>query len=146
MIIACVGGGSNAIGIFDPFVNDSSVRLIGTEAGGRSATLGQHAARFNGGSPGVLHGAFSYLLQDEDGQVCTTHSVSAGLDYALVGPEHAWLHDQHRAEYVLLAMPTRWRQPRYWPVRKVSSRLSNPLTPLPKQSAEHRLSPTRLIS
>jgi tryptophan synthase beta chain len=99
-IIACVGGGSNAIGIFYPFVNDSSVRLIGTEAGGRGANLGQHAARFNGGSPGVLHGAFSYLLQDEDGQVCTTHSVSAGLDYALVGPEHAWLHDQHRAEYV----------------------------------------------
>jgi tryptophan synthase beta chain len=99
-IIACVGGGSNAIGIFYPFVNDASVRLIGTEAGGRGANLGQHAARFNGGSPGVLHGAFSYLLQDEDGQVCTTHSVSAGLDYALVGPEHAWLHDEHRAEYV----------------------------------------------
>jgi tryptophan synthase beta chain len=99
-IIACVGGGSNAIGIFSPFVNDSSVRLIGTEAGGRGPKLGQHAARFSGGSPGVLHGAFSYLLQDEEGQVCTTHSVSAGLDYALVGPEHAWLHDQSRAEYV----------------------------------------------
>jgi tryptophan synthase beta chain len=99
-IIACVGGGSNAIGIFYPFVNDSSVRLIGTEAGGRGTKLGQHAARFSGGSPGVLHGAFSYLLQDEEGQVCTTHSVSAGLDYALVGPEHAWLHDQGRAEYV----------------------------------------------
>jgi tryptophan synthase beta chain len=99
-IIACVGGGSNAIGIFYPFVNDSSVRLIGTEAGGRGAKLGQHAARFSGGSPGVLHGAFSYLLQDEEGQVCTTHSISAGLDYALVGPEHAWLHDQSRAEYV----------------------------------------------
>jgi tryptophan synthase beta chain len=99
-IIACVGGGSNAIGIFYPFVNDSSVRLIGTEAGGRGMKLGQHAARFSGGSPGVLHGAFSYLLQDEDGQVSTTHSVSAGLDYALVGPEHAWLHDQGRAEYV----------------------------------------------
>jgi tryptophan synthase beta chain len=99
-IIACIGGGSNAIGIFYPFVNDPSVRLIGTEAGGRGAKLGQHAARFSGGSPGVLHGAFSYLLQDEEGQVCTTHSVSAGLDYALVGPEHAWLHDQNRAEYV----------------------------------------------
>jgi len=99
-IIACVGGGSNAIGIFYPFVNDSSVRLIGTEAGGRGANLGQHAARFSGGSPGVLHGAYSYLLQDEEGQVCTTHSVSAGLDYALVGPEHALLHDQSRAEYV----------------------------------------------
>jgi tryptophan synthase beta chain len=102
-IIACVGGGSNAIGIFYPFVNDSSVRLIGTEAGGRGAELGQHAARFSGGSPGVLHGAFSYLLQDEEGQVCTTHSVSAGLDYALVGPEHAWLHDQSRAEYVCVS-------------------------------------------
>jgi tryptophan synthase beta chain len=102
-IIACVGGGSNAIGIFYPFVNDASVRLIGTEAGGRGAKLGQHAARFNGGSPGVLHGAFSYLLQDEEGQVCTTHSVSAGLDYALVGPEHAWLHDQNRAEYVCVS-------------------------------------------
>jgi tryptophan synthase beta chain len=102
-IIACVGGGSNAIGIFYPFVNDSSVRLIGTEAGGRGADLGQHAARFNGGSPGVLHGAFSYLLQDEEGQVCTTHSVSAGLDYALVGPEHAWLHDQNRATYVCVS-------------------------------------------
>jgi tryptophan synthase beta chain len=102
-IIACVGGGSNAIGIFYPFVNDPSVRLIGTEAGGRGAKLGQHAARFSGGSPGVLHGAFSYLLQDEEGQVCTTHSVSAGLDYALVGPEHAWLHDQSRAEYVCVS-------------------------------------------
>ncbi len=99
-VIACVGGGSNAIGIFYPFVNDSSVGLIGVEAGGRSAELGEHAARFSCGSPGVLHGAFSYLLQNSEGQVSTTHSVSAGLDYALVGPEHAWLHDQNRAEYV----------------------------------------------
>jgi tryptophan synthase beta chain len=102
-IVACVGGGSNAIGIFYSFVNDSSVRLVGTEAGGRGAALGQHAARFNGGTPGVLHGAFSYLLQDSEGQVSTTHSVSAGLDYALVGPEHAWLHDQNRAEYVAVS-------------------------------------------
>ncbi len=99
-ILACVGGGSNAIGIFYPFVNDASVRLIGIEAGGKGDKLGEHAARFSGGSPGVLHGAFSYLLQDEQGQVGLTHSVSAGLDYALIGPEHAWLHDQHRAEYV----------------------------------------------
>jgi len=99
-IIACVGGGSNAIGVFYSFIADSEVRLIGVEAGGRGAKLGEHAARFHGGSPGVLHGAFSYLLQDQDGQICTTHSVSAGLDYALVGPEHAWLHDQSRAEYV----------------------------------------------
>src|SRR5579863_8084564 len=101
-VIACVGGGSNAIGIFHAFVPDAGVRLIGVEAGGRSAQLGEHAARFSGGSPGVLHGARSYLLQDDDGQVSLTHSVSAGLDYALVGPEHAWLHDKGRAEYVAI--------------------------------------------
>ncbi|HML15447.1 MAG TPA: tryptophan synthase subunit beta [Bryobacteraceae bacterium] len=99
-IFACVGGGSNAIGMFHAFLGDGQVRLIGIEAGGRSDRLGEHAARFSGGSPGVLHGAHSYLLQDSDGQVALTHSVSAGLDYALVGPEHAWLHDQRRAEYV----------------------------------------------
>ncbi len=99
-VFACVGGGSNAIGIFHAFLNDLHVKLIGVEAGGRSDLLGEHAARFSGGSPGVLHGAHSYLLQDSDGQVSLTHSVSAGLDYALVGPEHAYLHDQHRAEYV----------------------------------------------
>ena len=99
-ILACVGGGSNAIGIFHPFIPDEQVRLIGVEAGGRGSALGDHAARFSGGSPGVLQGAYSYLLQDAEGQVSLTHSVSAGLDYALVGPEHAWLHDQGRAEYV----------------------------------------------
>ena len=99
-IFACVGGGSNAIGIFHAFIPDRDVRLIGVEAGGHSQRLGEHAARFSGGSPGVLHGARSYLLQDENGQVSLTHSVSAGLDYALVGPEHAWLHDTGRAEYV----------------------------------------------
>ena len=99
-IFACVGGGSNAIGMFHPFVGDEGVRLIGVEAGGRGSELGLHAARFSGGSPGVLHGAFSYLLQDADGQIALTHSVSAGLDYALVGPEHAWLRDQGRTEYV----------------------------------------------
>ena len=98
-IFACVGGGSNAIGMFYAFVGDADVRLVGVEAGGTSAELGGHAARFSGGSPGVLHGAHSYLLQDADGQIALTHSVSAGLDYALVGPEHAWLHDQKRAEY-----------------------------------------------
>jgi tryptophan synthase beta chain len=95
-----VGGGSNAIGIFHPFLADKQVRLIGAEAGGKGAELGQHAARFSGGSPGVLHGTMSYLLQDEQGQVGLTHSVSAGLDYASIGPEHAWLHDQQRCEYV----------------------------------------------
>jgi tryptophan synthase beta chain len=98
-VIACVGGGSNAIGIFHPFLEDSSVKLIGVEAGGKSSEPGMHAARFTGGSPGVLQGAKSYLLQDEHGQIRGTHSVSAGLDYALVGPEHAWLHDRHRAQY-----------------------------------------------
>jgi tryptophan synthase beta chain len=100
VLIACVGGGSNAIGLFYPFVSDTHVKMIGVEAGGRSLRLGEHAARLQGGSPGVLHGAYSYLLQDEDGQVSPTHSISAGLDYALIGPEHAWLNDQKRAEYV----------------------------------------------
>jgi tryptophan synthase beta chain len=99
-VFACVGGGSNAIGMFHAFVPDAGVKLIGIEAGGRGPGLGEHAARFSGGSPGVLHGAHSYLLQDGDGQVSLTHSISAGLDYALIGPEHAWLHDQGRAEYV----------------------------------------------
>ena len=99
-VLACVGGGSNSIGIFHSFLPDRDVRLIGVEAGGRGSALGEHAARFAGGKPGVLQGAYSYLLQDDDGQIALTHSVSAGLDYALVGPEHAWLHDQGRAEYV----------------------------------------------
>jgi tryptophan synthase beta chain len=99
-IFACVGGGSNAIGIFHAFLADAGVRLIGVEAGGRSEAPGDHAARFRGGAPGVLQGAYSYLLQDQNGQVLTTHSVSAGLDYAMIGPEHAWLHDRKRAEYV----------------------------------------------
>jgi tryptophan synthase beta chain len=98
-IIACVGGGSNAIGAFHAFLLDREVRLIGVEAGGRGKGLGDHAARFAGGAPGVLQGTYSYLLQDENGQVALTHSVSAGLDYAGVGPEHAVLHDSGRAEY-----------------------------------------------
>jgi tryptophan synthase beta chain len=100
VILACVGGGSNAIGIFQAFLGDREVALVGIEAGGRGCELGEHAARFRGGAPGVLQGAYSYLLQDENGQVALTHSVSAGLDYAMIGPEHAWLHDQSRAEYV----------------------------------------------
>ena len=99
-IFACVGGGSNAIGVFHAFVPDAGVELIGVEAGGRGSGAGEHAARFRGGAPGVLQGAYSYLLQDENGQVSLTHSVSAGLDYAMIGPEHAWLHDLERAEYV----------------------------------------------
>jgi tryptophan synthase beta chain len=99
-VFACVGGGSNAIGIFNAFLPDTAVALVGVEAGGRGNGLGEHAARFRGGAPGVLQGAYSYLLQDDDGQVSLTHSVSAGLDYAMIGPEHALLHDRHRAEYV----------------------------------------------
>ena len=99
-VIACVGGGSNAIGIFSAFIPDRGVRLIGVEAGGRGRQLGEHAARFHGGAPGVLQGTYSYVLQDAAGQIATTHSVSAGLDYPGVGPEHAWLKESGRAEYV----------------------------------------------
>jgi tryptophan synthase beta chain len=99
-IFACVGGGSNAIGIFHAFLPDTAVKLVGIEAGGRSESVGDHAARFRGGAPGVLQGSHSYLLQDEHGQVSATHSISAGLDYPMIGPEHAWLHDRGRAEYV----------------------------------------------
>jgi len=99
-IIACVGGGSNSIGIFYDFIKDKKVRLIGVEAGGRGEQLGDHAARFRGGAPGVLQGTYSYVLQDGSGQIATTHSVSAGLDYPSIGPEHAWLKDMGRAEYV----------------------------------------------
>ena len=98
-VIACVGGGSNAIGIFHAFLPDAGVQLLGVEAGGRGESLGDHAARYRGGAPGVLQGAYSFVLQDEHGQIAATHSVSAGLDYAMIGPEHAWLHDQRRAEY-----------------------------------------------
>jgi tryptophan synthase beta chain len=99
-VVACVGGGSNAIGAFTAFLGDEKVRLIGVEAGGRGETLGEHAARFRGGLPGVLQGTYSYVLQDDDGQIAPTHSVSAGLDYASVGPEHAHLRELGRAEYV----------------------------------------------
>jgi tryptophan synthase beta chain len=98
-IVACVGGGSNAMGIFDAFIADAAVRLIGVEAGGYGIRPGMHAARFAGGSSGVLQGTRSYVLQDENGNIELTHSISAGLDYAAVGPEHAWLHETNRAEY-----------------------------------------------
>ncbi len=99
LLLACVGGGSNAIGLFHPFLEDEGVRMIGVEAGGRGPALGEHAARFSGGRKGVLQGTLSYVLQDEDGQIAGTHSVSAGLDYACVGPEHALLHDSGRVAY-----------------------------------------------
>jgi len=99
LLVACVGGGSNAIGLFYPFLSDANVWMVGVEAGGEGLEAGKHAARFRGGSVGVLQGTRSFMLQDEFGQIQLTHSVSAGLDYAAVGPEHAWLHDQKRVEY-----------------------------------------------
>jgi tryptophan synthase beta chain len=99
VLVACVGGGSNAMGLFNEFLDDESVRMIGVEAGGRGSGWGEHAARFLTGRPGVLHGAFSWVLQDNHGQISPTHSVSAGLDYASVGPEHSLLRDLKRAEY-----------------------------------------------
>jgi tryptophan synthase beta chain len=98
-LFACVGGGSNAIGLFYDFIPDREVKMVGVEAGGRSLRLGDHAARFAGGSPGVLHGTYTYVLQDENGLISTTHSISAGLDYPGIGPEHAALHQQRRVEY-----------------------------------------------
>jgi tryptophan synthase beta chain len=103
VLVACVGGGSNSIGLFHPFLVDRAVRMVGVEAGGRGQGLGEHAARFNqsgGGRPGVLQGTLSYVLQDERGQIASTHSISAGLDYPSIGPEHAFLHDAERVEYV----------------------------------------------
>lgn len=102
VIIACVGGGSNAIGLFHPFIEDTSVRMIGVEAGGHGLATGQHAAPLSDGRPGVLHGMRTYLMEDEAGQILPTHSVSAGLDYPGVGPEHSWLKDTGRAEYVAI--------------------------------------------
>jgi tryptophan synthase beta chain len=103
VLIACVGGGSNSIGLFHPFLEDWGVRMIGVEAGGRGESLGEHAARFNligGGRPGVLQGTLSYVLQDSHGQIASTHSISAGLDYPSIGPEHAFLHDAGRVSYI----------------------------------------------
>jgi tryptophan synthase beta chain len=105
LLIACVGGGSNAIGLFYPFLDDASVKMLGVEAGGEGIQPGKHAARFHGGSLGVLQGTQSYILQDEHGQIQLTHSVSAGLDYAAVGPEHAWLRDKNRVDYTYATDP-----------------------------------------
>lgn len=98
-LIACIGGGSNSIGLFHPFLEDKTVKMTGVEAGGKSLKLGEHAARFSGGKPGVLQGTKSYLLQDDNGNVVNTHSISAGLDYPSIGPEHAYLHDLGRVQY-----------------------------------------------
>jgi tryptophan synthase beta chain len=102
VVVACVGGGSNAIGIFHPYLAHPEVKLVGVEAGGSGVDSGKHAAPLTAGTPGVLHGFRSYLMQDENGQIIETHSVSAGLDYPGVGPEHAWLKDAHKAEYVAI--------------------------------------------
>ena len=131
-VVACVGGGSNAIGIFDAFIDDAGVRLIGVEAGGEAITPGRHAARFAGGSAGVLQGTRTFVLQDEAGNIELTHSVSAGLDYAAVGPEHAWLHEQ-RPRRVSLRVGRRgarrrfrrWRAPRAF-CRRSSRRTRSP--------------------
>lgn len=98
-LVACIGGGSNALGLFHPFLEDDSVKIIGVEAAGRGLKTGAHAASLQGGTPGVLHGNRTYLLQDEDGQITDAHSISAGLDYPGIGPEHSWLHDIGRVEY-----------------------------------------------
>ncbi|MCE8050317.1 tryptophan synthase subunit beta [Halomonas daqingensis] len=99
-LVACIGGGSNAMGLFHPFLADETVQMIGVEAGGKGVETGMHAASLTGGEPGVLHGNRTYLLQDEDGQIIDAHSISAGLDYPGIGPEHAWLHERGRVEYV----------------------------------------------
>ncbi|HXE17840.1 MAG TPA: tryptophan synthase subunit beta [Stellaceae bacterium] len=99
-LMACVGGGSNAMGLFHPFLDDKSVKMVGVEAAGEGIETGRHAASISGGAPGVLHGNRTYLLQDDDGQIVDTHSISAGLDYPGIGPEHAWLHDMKRIEFV----------------------------------------------
>jgi tryptophan synthase beta chain len=101
-LVACIGGGSNAMGLFHPFLDDPEVRMIGVEAAGEGIETGRHAASMTAGRPGILHGSRSYLLQDDDGQVIEAHSISAGLDYPGVGPEHAWLKDQGRVEYVAI--------------------------------------------
>jgi len=100
MIVACIGGGSNAMGLFHPFLDDSGVEIVAVEAGGHGIETGRHAASLTGGRPGVLHGNKTYLLQDADGQITEAHSISAGLDYPGIGPEHAWLHDTGRVDYV----------------------------------------------
>jgi tryptophan synthase beta chain len=99
-LVACIGGGSNAMGLFHPFLDDGSVEMYGVEAAGHGIETGQHAASLAGGRPGVLHGNRTYLLQDDDGQIIEAHSISAGLDYPGIGPEHAWLHDMKRVNYV----------------------------------------------
>jgi len=116
--VACVGGGSNAAGMFFPFVAETDVRLVGVEAGGRGAGAGEHAAPLSFGSPGILHGSFSYVMQDADGQTCDVHSVSAGLDYPGVGPEHSYWKDAGRVAYTNCRMRKRSPPSTRWPLRR----------------------------
>ena len=145
VVIACVGGGSNAMGIFYPYHPPSCVKLIGVEAAGEGIATGRHAASLGAGRPGVLHGNRTYLLQNADGQIAETHSVSAGLDYPGVGPEHAWLKDSGRADYV--ASPTTRRSPRSTTAAasRASSRRSNRATRSPTRRSSHRRCPIRAL-
>jgi tryptophan synthase beta chain len=143
-LVACVGGGSNAIGLFYPFIDDKQVRMIGVEAGGLGLHTGKHAAPLSAGHPGVLHGNRTYLMNDEDGQILETHSVSAGLDYPGVGPEHSWLKDLHRAEYTavtddeaLAAFRTLTRSEGIIPALESSHAVAHALKLAPTLPAEH---------
>jgi len=143
-LVACVGGGSNAIGLFYPFIDDKQVRMIGVEAGGLGLATGKHAAPLSAGRPGVLHGNRTYLMNDEDGQILDTHSVSAGLDYPGVGPEHSWLKDLHRAEYTavtddeaLAAFRTLTRSEGIIPALETAHAVAHALKLAPTLPAEH---------
>jgi tryptophan synthase beta chain len=136
-LFACVGGGSNAIGLFHQFLRDSTVKMVGIEAGGRGSQLGEtcraprRASRFTGARPGVLQGTYTYILQTEDGQIATTHSISAGLDYPAIGPEHAWLADQAAQNTPPSPIPPRLKPRVSSRASKASSPRSNPPTPSP---------------
>jgi tryptophan synthase beta chain len=152
-VAACVGGGSNAIGIFTAFVDDAPVRLYGFEAGGEGVTTGRHAASISGGSSGVLHGARTYVLQDEDGQTLASHSISAGLDYPGVGPEHAWLHDSGRVRYApvtdaeaMAAFQLLCRTEGIIPAIESAHALAGALQIAPKLAAELGRTPTVLVN
>jgi len=145
-LVACIGGGSNAIGLFYPFLNDASVRITAVEAAGEGVDTAHHAASIGKGSKGVLHGCRTYLLQDDDGQITETHSISAGLDYPGIGPEHAWLHDTGRVEYVsatdseaLAAFQTCARLEGIIPALEPSHALAHVLKIAPTLPREHLL-------
>jgi tryptophan synthase beta chain len=152
-VTACVGGGSNALGIFHAFVGDENVRLYGFEAGGDGVATGRHAASITGGSAGVLHGSRTYVLQDADGQTLESHSISAGLDYPGVGPEHAWLHDTGRASYLpvtdeeaMAAFELLCRTEGIIPAIESSHALAGTVTLAPKLAAELGREPTIVVN